>query len=475
MLLVSVRVVGYYQYRELHYISIYTKYIIMTFKETGVSSIMKGIVDEGESVSVLYIDGKPSTKYSKSHEAEEDAKRLRVKFPNKKIEIKQEVREVKQRLDPKCWKGKHKEGTKIKGGVRVNNCVPNESVEEASSPAQQAAIAINMKKQGKKPKNEDYTGQFTAERTAAINPYGGLKDRQYRGAINEGDDNYEIGSQLLDIAYEMKELAESAMRLVRGTPEEGRAKSYWYPHILMAITDDHGYMGKNMATLMGSAEALMSGDEDEIGEARDPAMVKAANKNLVDLASGEVRRREIARRKAEKAQRQASKYLASLDRPKKKSKQDLQMLWSKIEGVISNSFPDGDPYDQLWPYMQKNGFTQDDVERASKMNGYKDLWDYWDTLANDIETDMRYDWEHSGRQGPEPKIHRFGMNETPDTSGPIGTQPGGWRRTDMDEDTSFGTGMGQGGNAGQSYRKFRPKSAGTFKESAILKGITSES
>jgi hypothetical protein len=38
---------------------------------------------------------------------------------------------VKQRLDPKCWKGKHKEGTKIKGGVRVNNCVPNESIEEA--------------------------------------------------------------------------------------------------------------------------------------------------------------------------------------------------------------------------------------------------------------------------------------------------------------------------------------------------------
>ena len=37
------------------------------------------------------------------------------------------VSETKQRLDPKCWKGKHKEGTKIKGGVRVNNCVPNES------------------------------------------------------------------------------------------------------------------------------------------------------------------------------------------------------------------------------------------------------------------------------------------------------------------------------------------------------------
>jgi len=39
---------------------------------------------------------------------------------------------IKQRLDAKCWKGKHKEGTKIKGGVRVNNCVPNESVAEGN-------------------------------------------------------------------------------------------------------------------------------------------------------------------------------------------------------------------------------------------------------------------------------------------------------------------------------------------------------
>ena len=37
-----------------------------------------------------------------------------------------EAKATKQRLDAKCWKGKHKEGTKVKGGVRVNNCVPNE-------------------------------------------------------------------------------------------------------------------------------------------------------------------------------------------------------------------------------------------------------------------------------------------------------------------------------------------------------------
>jgi hypothetical protein len=69
-------------------------------------------------------------------------------------ELLTEAKAVKQRLDPKCWTGKHKEGTKIKGGVRVNNCVPNEGIEEAGSSAQQAAIAINMKKHHKKPKNE---------------------------------------------------------------------------------------------------------------------------------------------------------------------------------------------------------------------------------------------------------------------------------------------------------------------------------
>ena len=35
---------------------------------------------------------------------------------------------VKQRLDKSCWAGYKKQGTKMKGGVRVNNCVP-ESLE----------------------------------------------------------------------------------------------------------------------------------------------------------------------------------------------------------------------------------------------------------------------------------------------------------------------------------------------------------
>ena len=40
---------------------------------------------------------------------------------------KQGVAEEKQRLDPSCWDGYKKQGTKMKGDTRVNNCVPKES------------------------------------------------------------------------------------------------------------------------------------------------------------------------------------------------------------------------------------------------------------------------------------------------------------------------------------------------------------
>ena len=56
------------------------------------------------------------------------------------------------RTENPCWKGYHPVGTKKKAGKTVPNCVPNAN--EAANAAQQAAIAINMKKHHKKPKNE---------------------------------------------------------------------------------------------------------------------------------------------------------------------------------------------------------------------------------------------------------------------------------------------------------------------------------
>ena len=62
-------------------------------------------------------------------------------------------------LDEKCWDGYKQIGSKKKNGKMVPNCVP---VSEASNPAQQAAIAINMKKEGKKPKNESEKEMYEA-------------------------------------------------------------------------------------------------------------------------------------------------------------------------------------------------------------------------------------------------------------------------------------------------------------------------
>jgi hypothetical protein len=60
-------------------------------------------------------------------------------------------------ITEKCWEGYTQKGMKTMFGKKYPNCVKKESAgetDEASSPAQQAAIAINMKKRGIKPKNE---------------------------------------------------------------------------------------------------------------------------------------------------------------------------------------------------------------------------------------------------------------------------------------------------------------------------------
>jgi hypothetical protein len=69
-------------------------------------------------------------------------------------------------LDEKCWDGYKQVGSKKKGGKMVPNCVPTN---EASSPAQQAAIAINMKKKGVEPKNESY-GEIDESKNCPTDP-----------------------------------------------------------------------------------------------------------------------------------------------------------------------------------------------------------------------------------------------------------------------------------------------------------------
>lgn len=286
---------------------------------------MKGIVDEGEEVAVIYIDGKPSAKYAKKHEAERDAEFMRKRHPNKKIEIKHEVRETeaKKGADGKrCWKGKRYAGTEN----GKDKCIPVKN--EAANPAQQAAIAIAKKKKAK---------------------------------TNEG---VIVGHDAND-------------------PE-------------VAILGGAGTMSLSRLKKKAHAEALQLAD---------------------DIANG--------------------KYNAS--------SYNMKQLHNTLNTIVAAE-----------KEMEKLYFGEDETmqfaaEKTSEINPYGGLKD---------------------------KQHRGAISETP-TDNPTGASgEGGWRTvklksagTNVEEDTAYAGGMGQGGNAGQSYRKFKPKSAGTYKESAIMKGL----
>ena len=62
-----------------------------------------------------------------------------------------DLSEEKTRLDPKCWTGKKigNPKTKMKGGVRVNNCVPAESVAEGASDTVYPGAEVIKSKNGK--------------------------------------------------------------------------------------------------------------------------------------------------------------------------------------------------------------------------------------------------------------------------------------------------------------------------------------
>ena len=89
-----------------------------TDPDTVVEGLIVGETDDG------YIYEFSDTGYTVLDEATNPAQQAAIAIAKKK---KAGVAEEKQRLDPKCWDGYKKAGTKMKGGVRVNNCIPESS------------------------------------------------------------------------------------------------------------------------------------------------------------------------------------------------------------------------------------------------------------------------------------------------------------------------------------------------------------
>ena len=74
----------------------------------------------------------------------------------------------------------------------------------------------------------------------------------------------EAAERIMEITEEIRGLVQEAMGLVRENGSDltrERARSYWYPHILMALGEGHGYLGGSMCSMEDTARELEEGDD----------------------------------------------------------------------------------------------------------------------------------------------------------------------------------------------------------------------
>ena len=133
---------------------------------------------------------------------------------------------TKQRLDPKCWDGYKKQGTKMKGGVRVNNCVKEDVPVEENGLQRYTGI----KKYGKK----GFEALQKAGREGASEEQkGAIKDKylkKERVELEEtydGDDFFEAyGVMYFNEDEQIDEAEYQGRKVSLGKPTRGDVKKF---------------------------------------------------------------------------------------------------------------------------------------------------------------------------------------------------------------------------------------------------------
>lgn len=184
----------------------------------------------------------------------------------------------KTRLDPKCWTGKKigNPKTKVKGGVRVNNCVPAESVAEGTDPNTQShADAFKSETDTMKPGTKKYVGRKGGkEVTARKDEQGNVKFYHRDGIkgplkrVNEMDSQGYKGSR---DDYELGKGKEHTGRLVtakKATTDAERIMNRAHNKMMKSMSDadkvKKGWRNPNMKE-QGVAESL--GQDSPVAQA----------------------------------------------------------------------------------------------------------------------------------------------------------------------------------------------------------------
>lgn len=95
----------------------------------------------------------------------------------------------------------------------------------------------------------------------------------------------------------------------------------------------------------------------------------------------------------------------------------LDAVWRKVEDVVGQIYPDGDPIDWMAPWLEKQGIADykigDILERAARKNGYKDMYDYWKQLDDQMKADAAYDagMAESEQMNEWPEPEQFDMKQ----------------------------------------------------------------
>jgi hypothetical protein len=142
----------------------------------------------------------------------------------------------------------------------------------------------------------------------------------------------------------------------------------------------------NVTVIQKLADEENSMMEDRVDEVSTELLAKyktAAGKSASeadkkgDYATGNKRFSGIVKATKKQFSNDAKKSSVS-----ENSSVNLDIVWRKVEDVVSNIWPDGDPVDWLAPWAEKNGLDYSVFDDAAKKNGYNDVYEYYHSMGD---------------------------------------------------------------------------------------------
>jgi len=311
---------------------------------------------ESEEVHVVYIDGKPATKSTNEKDAKRHVEIMKAKHPDKKYEIKKEIREGEEveKFIVTYYSPKHDRN--------ITKTISAKNEDEIWNVCQNKGLSvIEVKK-----KNNNIKEDELQEDDLILLPGQGRTQRT--GFTQHDPDKAEHEGETLKNS--LHTIARAAMKLDQH----------------LSIRDDFPEwvsekIGATKSMITSVMQYLISKQEmDHDPDAMNEIAIGEGGQRLVYSRDGVAKGFSDPYSQAATNWKNSQQRKDKPEKPFRMEKPTNDEIWDKVTTVIGNMFPDGDPIDALGPYMEKNELYWDDLNRAARKNGYKSVEDYWHDL-----------------------------------------------------------------------------------------------